>query len=85
MRWFKRGFLDVPWLRLRLACVAMQSAFWLAGQLDASQGDDPVGGAVAGTVAFVAVLAVSGVLVRSRVSAMLAGGHDSAEPPREAA
>jgi O-antigen/teichoic acid export membrane protein len=86
LRWFKRGFLDVPWLRLALACVAMQATFWLFEMIDASRGLILVGGGAAGTLAFVGVLAATGVLVPSKVSAMLAGGHDdSAEPPREAA
>ncbi len=84
-RWFKRGFLDVPWFRLLLACAAMQSGFWLSGKLDVSQGMGLLAGAVAGTVAFLGVLAATGVLVPSRVAAMLAGGTDTAEPPREAA
>ena len=85
MRWFRRGFFDVPWLRLALACGAMQATFWLFGMVQASRAMILVGGAVAGSLAFVVVLMATGVLVPSRVSAMLAGGHDSAEPPREAA
>jgi O-antigen/teichoic acid export membrane protein len=85
LRWFRRGFLGVPWFRLLLACAAMQTAFWVARELEASQAVVLLGGAVAGTIAFVGVLAATGVLVPSRVSAMLAGGTESAEPPREAA
>jgi O-antigen/teichoic acid export membrane protein len=85
LRWFRPGLLGVPWLRLALACGAMQGAFWLMGQLELGRAMYLVGGGVAGTLAFVVVLAATGVLIPSRVSAMLAGGAESVEPPREAA
>ena len=85
LRWFKPGFLAVPWLRLGLACAAMQATFWLIGMIEASRGLILVAGGVAGTLAFLGVLLATGVLHPSRVSAMLAGGHETAEPPREAA
>ena len=81
LRWFKPGFLAVPWLRLGLACAAMQATFWLIGMIEASRGLILVAGGVAGTLAFFGVLLATGVLHPSRVSAMLAGGHETAEPP----
>jgi O-antigen/teichoic acid export membrane protein len=85
LRWFRRGFLEVPWLRIGLACAAMRGTFWLVERLEVSQLVTLLGGGAAGTLAFAAVLAATGVLVPSRVSAMLAGGHDPEEPPRQAA
>ena len=85
MRWFRGGLFGVPWLRLALACAAMQTAFWLSGRLPLGPGMVLLAGGVAGSVAFLGTLAATGVLVRSRISAMLAGGHDVVEPPRGAA
>jgi O-antigen/teichoic acid export membrane protein len=83
LRWFRRGLLGVPWIRLALACAAMQTAFTLSERLPLSPGWTLLAGAALGTVAFLGLLAITGVLIPSRVSAMLAGGHDSDEPPGE--
>jgi O-antigen/teichoic acid export membrane protein len=85
LRWFRRGFLGVPWFRLVLACLAMQGTFWLVERFDFGEAATLLGGSVAGTLIYAAVLAATRVLVPSRVSAMLAGGHESAEAPRQVA
>jgi O-antigen/teichoic acid export membrane protein len=86
LRTFAGGLRRVPWLRLALACAAMQAAFWLSARFSLSPGIQLLAGAAAGTVAFLGVLAAAGVLVPSRVSAMLAGDADATgEPPLQAA
>ncbi len=86
LRTFAAGLRRVPWLRLALACAGMQVAFWLSGRLPVGAGLQLLAGAGAGTVAFLGLLAATGVLVPSRVSAMLAGDSEPAgEPPLQAA
>jgi O-antigen/teichoic acid export membrane protein len=75
---FHRGLLRVPWLRLAAACAAMQGVFVLAPRLSSSPLATLLGGAVLGSLVFLGLLAVMGVLTRRQISLMLAGGSDDA-------
>jgi O-antigen/teichoic acid export membrane protein len=76
---FRKSLLAIPWLRIAAAALAMQGTFWLSHRFGAGLGKAMtlIAGALLGTAAYALVLAVTGVLSRRRVSAMLtAGGHD---------
>jgi O-antigen/teichoic acid export membrane protein len=73
---FRRGLFAVPWGRLLLACGGMQGAFVLAERFGQGPAEVWLGGAIAGTIAFLGILSASGVLVPRRVQAMLSGGVD---------
>ncbi len=73
---FQVAFKRIPWVRLGLACAAMQAVFSLVTRMSLSPAITLVGGGVAGSIAFLGFLAVTGVLTPRRISLMLAGGSD---------
>ncbi|HEY0711377.1 MAG TPA: polysaccharide biosynthesis C-terminal domain-containing protein, partial [Polyangia bacterium] len=76
MRLFGPALRAVPWVRLTAAGFLMQATFWAAGRLPLSETTILWGGALAGSLVFLGFLALTRVLTRTRIGAMLSGGTD---------
>jgi len=73
---FHRAILSMPWLKIGLAAAAMEAVFQVSHALHLGLAATLVGGAVGGTLAYAAVLAVTGILTPHRLKVMLSGGGD---------